>query len=52
MEWCITVIGKGNGAYQELMEYHYLCDMIQHQHDSEFHGELVMTACAKVIEHK
>jgi hypothetical protein len=49
---CITQIGEGDGAYQELMEYHDLCDMIERQRTAEAKGEAVMTAFAKIIGHK
>ena len=48
----ITQLGEGDQAYQELMEYNDLCDMIQRQHEAESKGEMEFLPYDKIIGHK
>ena len=48
----ITQIGEGSGAYQEIMDYNDLCDMITRQREAEATGELSFFPYRAITNHK
>jgi len=48
----LTTIGVGEGAYEEIMDYHDLCDLLQRQADAEDRGEAPFLAYNRIAGHE